>query len=953
MMATETQNSTIFSQNQSSLSQNQSNPKQLNDNQVNSSETMMKSEQQSTEINKQTTIDENAQLIERNIKHIHIREESTIKKVLKTREVKHFNSYGELTDPPLVAQQNQNNDQTNEQNQEESEERQTNQNNLINNIQDNDDHLQTTSNHVINNFDNHNGNNNINNDIINPAYLPTLDSTDSGTLIHQDRNVSNNYQNLFINDSANFPNPISAQQNDAHQSTVHQPIPVQPIQRTSIRNTTVPPSGYEELDSTLCYPGQAHIQPNVIHQEPNASIYASINKKSILVQPPPSNTNIMVHENGLTEDKLSYMGQKSNYDLAYGANVPVSQVPISNTNKIYGTRVVQEPVYAINSNGTLTYVTQPINNNNTNISDGIRWRDPELEEVIAFLSSPDPTVRANSVAYLQHLTYADDQVKQKTRHLGGITLLIDLLNRDILEVQRNVCGALRNLSFGRKNDDNKRAIRDAQGIQALVRTLINNPDNEIREVATSVLWNLSSCEDIKWSIVDIALIPLVSVILVPYTSWFKANLNNSQQFLPIATETHWSTVFRNTTGVLRNISSAGAHARKQLRDCDRLVESLFFIINTSISRNEVENKLVENGVCILRNLSYRCQETQDPDYDKHYYSQNTSQTDSLTNSIHNSPSSPSSSANLTTSLVEQVSSKVGNNIGCFSFVKKSSKSKSKSSFLSLRNSNNSSNSANNQNESSSIQEISNNRSTLPPPHHASNLQPGSSSSMVRTSTQVDGFNNNVSSMLDPSGMSTITVGTQEAQGKDLLWQTDVVKPYLALLSGCSNSETLEAAAGAIQNLAACFWQPSIEIRAAVRKERGLPVLVELLRMDRDSVVCVVATALRNLAIDQKNKELIGKYAMLDLVNKLTTEQTENESPSSDDTIAAVLATLHEVISNNVDFVRSFYEVGGLIKLTYIVRNKSKFSLRVQRFAAQVSECNNRNNNNNSTMINLS
>jgi hypothetical protein len=43
---------------------------------------------------------------------------------------------------------------------------------------------------------------------------------------------------------------------------------------------------------------------------------------------------------------------------------------------------------------------------------------------------------------------------------------------------------------------------------------------------------------------------------------------------------------------------------------------------------------------------------------------------------------------------------------------------------------------------------------------------------------------------------------------------------MALLQTCSNPETLEAAAGALQNLAACYWQPSIDIRAAVRKEKG-------------------------------------------------------------------------------------------------------------------------------------
>lgn len=52
-------------------------------------------------------------------------------------------------------------------------------------------------------------------------------------------------------------------------------------------------------------------------------------------------------------------------------------------------------------------------------------------------------------------------------------------------------------------------------------------------------------------------------------------------------------------------------------------------------------------------------------------------------------------------------------------------------------------------------------------------------------------------------------------------------------------------------------QFSAYIRAAVRKEKGLPILVELLRMDNDRVVCSVATALRNMALDDRNKELIG------------------------------------------------------------------------------------------------
>ena len=50
----------------------------------------------------------------------------------------------------------------------------------------------------------------------------------------------------------------------------------------------------------------------------------------------------------------------------------------------------------------------------------------------------------------------------------------------------------------------------------------------------------------------------------------------------------------------------------------------------------------------------------------------------------------------------------------------------------------------------------------------------------------------------------------------------------------------------------------MDIRAAVRKERGLPIIVELLTVEADRVVCAAATALRNLALDHRNKELIGE-----------------------------------------------------------------------------------------------
>lgn len=64
------------------------------------------------------------------------------------------------------------------------------------------------------------------------------------------------------------------------------------------------------------------------------------------------------------------------------------------------------------------------------------------------------------------------------------------------------------------------------------------------------------------------------------------------------------------------MSSAGAEARKRLRECHGLVESLIHTLRTAIDQNNLDNKPVENCVCTLRNLSFRIQEVEDPDFFK-------------------------------------------------------------------------------------------------------------------------------------------------------------------------------------------------------------------------------------------------------------------------------------------------------------------------------------------------
>lgn len=52
------------------------------------------------------------------------------------------------------------------------------------------------------------------------------------------------------------------------------------------------------------------------------------------------------------------------------------------------------------------------------------------------------------------------------------------------EVHRSACGALRNLVYGKANDDNKITLKNFGGIPALVRLLRKTGDVEIRELVT-------------------------------------------------------------------------------------------------------------------------------------------------------------------------------------------------------------------------------------------------------------------------------------------------------------------------------------------------------------------------------------------------------------------------------------------------------------------------------------
>ena len=311
-----------------------------------------------------------------------------------------------------------------------------------------------------------------------------------------------------------------------------------------------------------------------------------------------------------------------------------------------------------------------------------------------------------------------------------------------------------------------------------------------------------------------------------------------------------------------------------MRDCEGFIPSLLHAVNSSLqSLNEIDNKSIENCMCILRNLSYKLQELIDRNYDRNYPAMVAASTWSVAPSQTNSN--------------EQDKSK----IGCM----------------------------------------------------------GSKQKKTKQIYEQNGTNGNIHAILAP----------REGRSVEMLWQTDVISTYVHLLRHSSNPDTLEATAGCIQNLssfddlilldnlstgfvslsAACYWKPSVDIRAEVRKARGLSELVDLLRVDEcDAVVNAAAIALRNLAIDPKNRDVLGGWAIKELVAVLPdpSEQTTSRRRHSDETLASVLAALNEIIRTNDTNAKTLFEEGGIKKMVGIMNAKGHiYNAKVIKYTAHV------------------
>ncbi|KAM6953525.1 catenin delta-1-like [Aplochiton taeniatus] len=461
------------------------------------------------------------------------------------------------------------------------------------------------------------------------------------------------------------------------------------------------------------------------------------------------------------------------------------------------------------------------------------WRQPELPEVIAMLNYRLDPVKTNAAAFLQHLTFKNDKVKTEVRRLKGIPSLVSLLDHPKKEVHHSACGALKNISYGR-DADNKIAIKNCDGVPALVRLLRKTRDQDLTDTITGTLWNLSSHDSVKMEIVDHALHALSDEVMVPHSGWERGGKEGGEESCK-PRHLEWETALTNTAGCLRNVSSERCEARRKLRECTGLVDSLMYIVQSQISRKEVDNKLVENSVCLLRNLSYQ---------------------------VHREV--PGCERYLEATPINQGPAPGTNKASCFG----SRKGKGKK----------------------------------------------------------DGD--------DSADQLDIPKRTTPAKGYELLFQPEVVRVYTSLLRESKNPSVLEAAAGAIQNLCAGRWTYGRYIRATVRLEKGLPMMAELLAHSNDRVVRAMSGALRNLAIDNRNRDLLGKHAVPHLVAHLPAGQGQPSRVLSEETVVSVLSTLTEVLGNSLEAAKTLRASQGIERLV-LINKDGKRSDREVRSAGQV------------------
>ncbi|XP_076870018.1 plakophilin-1 isoform X2 [Brachyhypopomus gauderio] len=228
-----------------------------------------------------------------------------------------------------------------------------------------------------------------------------------------------------------------------------------------------------------------------------------------------------------------------------------------------------------------------------------RTPDITLKEAVDCIQSTDENYQLCGASYIQHCTFTDDKAKKEVLKLGAVPRLVSLMGSPSPPVQQTSAAALRNLVF--KDRASKEEVHRAGGVTQASQLLHETESSETQRHVTGLLWNLSSVDTLKPDLLRHALPCLTQSVLEPFSGTSDLEVKRD-----VDAET-----FYNATGCLRNLSCGKQVNRQAMRNCKGLVDSLSTYVQNYVAEGDVDDKSLENCVCILHNLTYQL-ETESP-----------------------------------------------------------------------------------------------------------------------------------------------------------------------------------------------------------------------------------------------------------------------------------------------------------------------------------------------------
>ncbi|MBZ3873461.1 Plakophilin-2 [Sciurus carolinensis] len=352
----------------------------------------------------------------------------------------------------------------------------------------------------------------------------------------------------------------------------------------------------------------------------------------------PVNSAVLTYPRPGTSHSMGNLLEKENY-LSSGPVKPLAPLqPITQNraarsswhqSSFHSTRTLREagPSVTVDSGGRRTHMTvgqvaaagsgNVLLERSTVVDSQLGNADMEmtLERAVSMLDADHtPPARISAAAtFIQHECFQKAEARKRVNQLHGIPKLLQLLKVPNEDVQRAVCGALRNLVF--EDNDNKLEVAELNGVPRLLQVLKQTRDLETKKQITGLLWNLSSNDKLKNLMITEALLTLTENIIIPFSGWPEGDYPKANGLLDFD-------IFYNVTGCLRNMSSAGPDGRKVMRRCDGLIDSLVHYVRGTIADYQPDDKATENCVCILHNLSYQLEAELPEKYSQSIYIQN-------------------------------------------------------------------------------------------------------------------------------------------------------------------------------------------------------------------------------------------------------------------------------------------------------------------------------------------